>query len=166
MSKLINELDQLMLMSNSFTRMPNYFRYVIKMGKEIDPKIYWEYLGEAYVGSDGNHKGMPIIKQMFLKDLPFREHLMTPEEREYLAALPEEITIYRGCSVLESEGKYHGISWSLNEAKAKFFAFEEIRNRYRKNQRNTVIQKTVSKSDVVAYFNRREEEEIIYIPNH
>ena len=85
---------------------------------------------------------------------------MSEEERQFLAQLPESITIYRGGSLAEHKSKKYGISWSLGKKIAEQFADVKV---IIDKKEMMVIEKQINKADVIAYFNERQEEEIIYI---
>ena len=79
--------------------------------------------------------------------------LMDYEELNYFNNLPEKIVIYRGGV------SKRGISWTLDKDIAEWFA-----NRFKAiNKGGQLFEKKVFKNDCIAYFNGREEEEIIYI---
>jgi len=79
--------------------------------------------------------------------------LMDYDELNYFNNLPKKIVIYRGGV------SKRGISWTLNKDIAEWFA-----NRFRAiNKGGQLFEKKVYKNDCIAYFNDREEEEIIYI---
>lgn len=121
---------------------------------------YWQELAYAY--TQQNYKKIPYktYYKLFSVDKKHREALMTPDEREFLAMLPDQIIIYRGGSVTEQKTKKYGISWTLNREIAEQFAnVKTIRDK----KEMIVIEKEINKSEVIAYFNQRQEEEIIYI---
>lgn len=121
---------------------------------------YWQELAYAY--TQQNYKKIPYktYYKLFSTDKKQREVLMNPDEREFLASLPDKITIYRGGSVTEQKTKKYGISWTLNREVAEQFAnVKTIRDK----KEMIVIEKEINKSEVIAYFNQRQEEEIIYI---
>ena len=77
-------------------------------------------------------------------------HLMMDEEdTKFFNELPNTITIYRG----GVDDK--GYSWTLDREKAEWFA-----NRF--NFDYEVFEKTINKSDAIAYLSDRNESEIIY----
>lgn len=165
------ELERLLCYSNSFDQMYNYFRYVIKRGYggDMDPKVYWKYLRQAYTGSDNNRDGIPIIKTMFTRPWPHRECLMEDHEQTLYNALPNQVTIYRGMTEAEArKGKKdpieYGISWTLKMSVAEFFAYQYGRNFSTNHMKKTTVERSVPKTDIVAYFSGRNEDEVIYIP--
>jgi len=77
---------------------------------------------------------------------------MEDEDRNILAELPEEFTVWRGvCEDL-------GYSWTLSEKTAEFFA-----NRPLNEATGEVISRTVHKDEVFAYLGGRSEEEILIV---
>ena len=83
--------------------------------------------------------------------------LMTPEEMEVYDSLPDTLTVYRGVSPGRVE---NGLSWTANKEKALWFA-----KRFRSRGRNGVLLSgTVRKKDVLAYLNRRSEDELVIYP--
>lgn len=81
--------------------------------------------------------------------------LMTDDERTQLAAMPEELTLYRGCKKRNAEG----LSWTISYDWADYFAYKAIAG--------DVISGKAKKSDVIAYFDRnKEEKEIVILPEN
>ena len=84
--------------------------------------------------------------------------LMEDENYEVFKNLPDEFVIYRGVG---TESNPMGLSWTRNREKAIWFAkrfdFEKVKKGY--------VQRAVVKKEwVLAYFNDREEEEIVVNP--
>ena len=77
---------------------------------------------------------------------------MTEEEYEIYNNLPETFTVYRGVA---SGRNAKGMSWTQNLEVAKWFA-----NRFNCGKKGYIQQATANKKDVLAYFNRRDEDEI------
>jgi hypothetical protein len=123
---------------------------------------YWQELALAY--TQQNYKKIPYktYYNLFSADKQHREALMTPEQIDFLANLPNKITIYRGGSVTEQKTKRYGISWTLKREIAEQFANVKT---LRDKKEMVVIEKEIDKSEAIAYFNQRQEEEIIYISN-
>lgn len=78
--------------------------------------------------------------------------IMDPQEQMVYEALPEKVTVYRG---INSKGSVKGISWTLSKKKAYWFA-----SRWPENK-GMVYQAMVSKEHIYAYFNGRNEQEVI-----
>ena len=76
---------------------------------------------------------------------------MDESEIQLLNSLPELVTIYRGCVKGLNED---GLSWTLDKAKAKFFA-----NRFSKD--GIILEREIPKSDIIAVLLGRGESEVI-----
>lgn len=127
---------------------------------DFSDEEYWRNLGYAYTMQ--NYKKIPYktLYNLFNSDRPKRNKLMSKEELGYLKSLPKEITIFRGGSESEKKSKKYGVSWTLDRKIAEQFANVKT---LRDKKKMIVHEMTIKKSEVIAYFNEREEEEIIYI---
>ena len=65
-------------------------------GSEIQDQEYWRLFADAWTGCDTPMAKMDIIRPLMDSNRSDRDHVMTEDERSVLAALPDEITIYRG----------------------------------------------------------------------
>lgn len=128
---------------------PNAFQaYIYDSG--IKDKDYWELLSHVWIDTEYPYISMDLWSHFFSSDRKDKQCLMNPSERVFFRELPDEITIYRGQHL-----KYDiGISWTLDEALAKFFA-------YRFNTEGTILTKTIKKESALCYFSRRGESEIL-----
>jgi hypothetical protein len=144
---------------NSYNRFQTFLGIIPKLTGEN----YWYALRNSYDCSDNLFEVSGLVKGCFLKDEPQRECLMLPDEVEYLNTLPEIITIYRGMTENEFNQKSFGISWTLKKEVAEFFANTYQRNLATNHLKKKVHEMTIDKSEVIAYFNERNEFEIIYI---
>lgn len=81
--------------------------------------------------------------------------LMTPEECAAFSALPNEIELYRG--VRKCSKKIRGMSWTTSLETAEFFSkrFSEG------HSRGDLYKAQIRKSDILAYFLERGEQEIV-----
>jgi hypothetical protein len=100
-------------------------------------------------------------KVALLSPRPEREYIMREEDRAVFNALPERFTVYRGCNHL-NEG---GFSWTLKREVAEWFVgynakFDLVKSKLVEAR---VIERVVKKSDCIAYFGERKEEEILTI---
>ena len=86
--------------------------------------------------------------------------MMDADEKTFFDQLPKELKIYRGVYLNKKDNKYDflGSSWTLDFEMAKWFA---ERRGFRENEYPLVYSLTVNKEDVLAYFTRREEAEIL-----
>lgn len=131
---------------------------------KLSDKTYWDAIHCAYVSSDNIYKQIPLeqLLAIFLNsNRKQREFIMTKKEQKYLNSLPEFVTIYRGMSLMESDSKVYGISWTLSEERAIFFT-TDLRSA---DVNGIVVRLEVPKSDIIAYWSDRDEHEIIYIEN-
>lgn len=84
-----------------------------------------------------------------------KKHLMTKEDYAVYDNLPETFTIYRGVSVGHNP---KGLSWTRSLKTAQWFA-----DRFNLGEEKGYIQTAVAKKEnVLAYFNTRNEDEIVY----
>ena len=120
---------------------------------------YWEMVSQVWSDSENIWQHRRAWRQVWLSKEPERDAVMDTTEREHLASLPDDLTIYRGVSLRSA---MHGLSWTLDREKAQWFA-----NRWLcfKRRRPILLQTVVRKTDVVAYFAGRKEQEIVVHPN-
>ena len=136
----------------------------------IPDKIYWQMVSDCYTRSNLAHSHMHIILDYLNDKRPDKDYLMDEEEREFFINLPDEVTIYRGCTKKEIRSGNFRISWTLDKKVAEFFAYtyinpiHEVRSEEKDISKFDVIEKTVSKKDLLCYFGGREEAEVLYIP--
>jgi len=126
---------------------------------------YWEILAKNYTMCNNTYRFKKELKEVFTDNVPGREKLITDKAKEILENLPEQVIIYRGMSVTENETGDYGISWTLDKKVAEKFAFNYIHNYDTIGQEHIVKELVVDKSKIVAYFDGRNEQEIIYIHN-
>ncbi len=118
---------------------------------------------ETYTQSSNNYKNRYKIRELFSSKFILRDHLMDKNEQELLMNLPNDVIIHRGMSEDEYNKGNYGVSWSLNKSVAEKFAFQYLHNYDTRTQKHLVKTITIKKEDIVAYFNQRGEDEIIYI---
>lgn len=131
-----------------------FFEYINKRYK-LSVEAYSEALKEAYTRGRILRKA----KKYFNNKKYNWVSVANEEEKTIYNSLPERITIYRGTSIKEARGsKYNlGLSWTFDRGTAEFFAF-----RYGLPDR-AVIEVDISKDEIKAFFNERNEKEIICI---
>jgi len=115
--------------------------------------------GDVWVESEnpnGDINVPPNESAKYFKQADKRK-LMNDAEYEYYANLPERMTIYRGVSVGRVK---NGLSWTADEKIAVWFA-----NRFNNNgKRGYLLKADILKENVLAYFCRRGEEELVVYP--
>jgi len=126
--------------------------------KQFDDGSYWLTLGRIWSQQEEVWRQRNWYLQRFRSPRPQRESLMSAEEHQYLHELPAEFPIYRG--FIGNRGE--GLSWSLDRAKAEWFArrFSILTELGQPRLMTGVIKK----KDVLAYFDGREEKEIVVDP--
>jgi hypothetical protein len=126
---------------------------------------FWSNFSQLYLNKSDDEDVLKVLKMVFLTNTKKDRHcLMSEEEREFLNSLPDVIEIHRGMTVRESKSKEYGISWTLDKKIAEFFAYEYLQALVSK-EKKTVVTQTIPKSEVIAYLNGREEQEILWITN-
>ena len=115
----------------------------------IDDAMYWNVLGTLW------KMGGTVVQQELWKDLfqinrKKRHKIMKKRERKRWRRLPETIVAYRA---INNESEIDSaISWTLSMT---------IANEFSEDGKRKVVEKTFSKKDVFAFFDRRREEEIL-----
>lgn len=153
----------------SSTHPNNLEDILLQHQSKMSDEVYWKSIGHCYVSSDMAHANSIIVDYFLKNKRPNKHFLMTEEERAFLNNLPEKITIYRGCSKKEIKSKKLKYSWTLKKSIAEYFAFEYINYTVEKSvikdkSKYEVVERTIDKSEIYAYFGGREEEEILYFP--
>lgn len=83
-----------------------------------------------------------------------KEWLMEKEDLEVYEGLPQKLTVYRGVAVGRNP---KGLSWTANLEKAEWFA-----HRFDRGDKVGYVQVAkITKDEVLAYFNTRNEDEIV-----
>lgn len=146
---------------NSYSRLPHLISFACRM----DYTQWLSLLGEEWSSCDnvGQYADMLIDETPFgdLLDMPtLGKWMMTDDERRDLAALPETLTIYRGCYALNK----WGLSWTMDIEAARKFPFL---NRYQQGGQALIVTAQIRRSEIIALKNDRNECEVIcYRPKH
>jgi len=115
---------------------------------------YWTSLGDIWIDSENLWQNKEQWDSFLSSKRPGRENMMNENERMDLSQLPNSLSIFRG--FIEDQNE-NGLSWTTDKEKAKWFS-----TRFAKTGDKPVVAKaTVKKDDVVAYFTRRGESEIV-----
>ena len=141
----------------------NRFETFLKIKDELKGKKYWYNLKVAYTDSDDLFRYSEQIKECFSKKEPEVYYLMDFKELDYLKSLPEKITIYRAMTESELVSGVFGVSWTLKKDIAEFFCYKYQRNYSTIGLKKVIHKITIYKKDIIAFFNNRNEFEIIYI---
>lgn len=119
----------------------------------LSNKDFSTLLGSAYTGTDNPNEVLnkAQLLNLFKKATPF--DLMDNNEFEIFKNLPETITIYRSAKT-SKKNNIETLSWTLDYNIAKWFS-----NRH--TTKGRIFQAEINKEHVLAYFNRRNEKEVI-----
>ena len=126
-----------------------------QFGDQISNTAFWSLVGSVWVDSENIWQNFAEWDDILNTERPRREYMMTKEERAVWRKLPNQVTVYRGSIPDKNEG---GLSWTLNRNVAKFFA-KRFANVHHAG--GVIDTATVPKQLVVAYFDGRNEEEIV-----
>lgn len=156
---LLNNIDQQNY--NKLWLGPEYFPLIVKhFAKKMSDREYWQFISQNYVMYNPKVHFLPESAfNVFKSKRPERHYLMSKRAKTYLNSLPEILTIYRGMSVLEYDAQLFRYSWTLSKKVATFFA-----GKYHSTQDCVVVSMQVEKNKVIAYFESRNEKEVIYFP--
>ena len=124
----------------------------LAIADKLPDEKYWSLLSSIWTDTENAWQNLETWKSLFNSDRPKSERLMDWDEQLALSSLADTVKVYRGCQKGINE---EGISWTLKRDKAEWFA-----NRFSKD--GIVLEKEISKSDIIAVFTGRNEFEVIY----
>lgn len=128
----------------------------INIQHRMKDTVYWRLLGDVWTDTENQHSYLKELKVLVTSLRPNRHYLMNEEEDNYFRSLPDEVIIYRGCIKNLNE---NGLSWTLNKDKADWFS-----NRLNREGKAIILEKKINKRELIAFFNGRNEYEVIHIP--
>lgn len=115
----------------------------------------------SYVWTDsedpGNLGSRDLLEYLFCSVEP--EYLMSDEELHVLDSLPMTVQVYRGVSRVHPDGEDSRLSWSLDKGVARKFA-----KRFSNKGDGFIYTGYVDKRDILAYFDSRDEKEVVCHP--
>ena len=114
-----------------------------------DDSNYWNFLGTAWKAGGSYEKQDYWIKLFKSKRRNAHKIMKTSERREFLR-LPKIVTAYRAYT--DDQELESSICWSLDEKFVKQYAEKTGRK---------IAKQKFEKSDIFAFFNRRQESEIL-----
>ena len=133
---------------------PYRILYLYLIQDYLNPKTFANLLKDCYTETEYPNKDVNVsvekIKAMF--ESADKNLIMDNNEKNIYNNLDNEVTIYRG---FFSNKYYKALSWTLDFEKAKFFA-----TRFN-NTNGCIYQANIKKDDILAYFDCRNEKEII-----
>jgi len=109
---------------------------------------YWDLISWLWQDTECVYENLDTWIELMTLEFSEPQLMMNDKEKEVYDNLPEIVRVYRG----GVDDK--GLSWSLSREKAEWFA-----NRF--DYGYQVFEKEIKKSDILAYLNGRQEQEII-----
>ncbi len=131
------------------------FDKLLSIQDRLSNKLYYELLGDTWTTSEYVSQYFDEWYEAFTVERADRHYCMTPGERTEFSLLSESIRIYRG----HTADNANGLSWTTDKDLAIWFA-----NRF-KEDGPQVTEGMIDKKWVLAYFNRRNEHEIVAHPD-
>ncbi|HWA27543.1 MAG TPA: hypothetical protein VG734_17945 [Lacunisphaera sp.] len=140
---------------------------LVEILPRLNDREYWTLLRDVWISSEVTLPDKDKWLSLLRAKRPERDRLMVPSDRRFLARLPDVVTIYRGCGHVDG---IYGLSWTLDYERARFFAVYACGPRRRvlspqyHGTTPTIAKATCPKNDVLSYFSRRNEAEIVVDP--
>jgi hypothetical protein len=142
--------------------------YKLNLLEVFAPKIpssaYWEVLADVWTEVENHWQSLDTIKRLWHmtghEKNGHYETMFNSDELQVWKNLPNEsMTVYRGYTHPEAR---RGWSWTFSPAKARWFAERVAR------QDNTpkVVRAEVARKDILAFFDRRNEREVVIDPRN
>ena len=126
---------------------------------QMTDEEFWDEVSWLWTDSENIWENMKDWRRVWRSKRPGRERVMDDDERAKLESLPDMIDIYRG-SFLYPWVASQGLSWTLDRDRAIWFA-------YRLKPEHAIpwlLTGKVRKRSVLAYLDRRSENEIVVLP--
>ena len=138
-------------------RKPYRLTFIKHCESYLSEKDLAELFADAWVSSENPNQdancSISYLIKMFQKC--DKKYLMQEEDYKVYKSLPDVFNIYRGVAVGRNP---QGLSWTQNLETAKWFA-----NRFNTDTKKGYVQVGIAKKEhVLAYFNTRGEDEIVY----
>lgn len=145
------DIDSIFFMMCNQYRM-QYFSHIKQWLSEKD---FGSLLAYSWVNDENanNNSVVDIEDILYYFKKAQKIYLMNEEELEKYKKLPQKITVYRGVTDHNRDND-KALSWTLSKKKAEWFA-------HRFDEEGDVIEKEIDKKDIYAYFNSRNEDEVI-----
>ena len=138
-------------------RAPYRLAFIKQCEQYLSEKDFAGLLADAWVSSENPNQdancSISCLIKMFKRCN--KKYLMQEKDYEVYKSLPDTFNIYRGVAVGRNP---KGLSWTQNLETAKWFA-----NRFNRGTKKGYVQMGIAKKEhVLAYFNTRNEDEIVY----
>lgn len=161
------EIREAMRYCGSFDRAPKLVQ--VWLTQDVSDDDWLTVLGEEWTVCDSiGHFSEHLLDDTPLGEVLFdaeyaasvRHLMMTDAENEAYAALPDKVTIYRGCYAANK----WGLSWSLDRDTAAGFP---LLHRYRQDGQPLLVKAIADKSRIAFLkLSRSESEVVTYRPRH
>lgn len=126
----------------------------------LSQKDFSEILADAWIRSENPNMDKNFVKKslvdMFKK--ADKSILMDGEEKEKFDSFEDTVTVYRGVTSYNAKN-IKALSWSTDYQTAEWFA-------HRFGEEGTVYEAQISKEHILAFFNGRNESEVIVDPKY
>lgn len=146
------DLNQLLSRCDSTTRLQVLWEQWVKVPSEQRPTTFLD----TFQISDRSARWM-VVEMLQSMQLPIFD---SEAARDAYQELPAKVCLFRGAHRDESSNLPLGISWTLSESQARFFAFE---HRFRPED-GAVLKAKVTKTAIAAMIWERGEKEILVLP--
>ena len=125
------------------------------IAKFLSKEEFSDLLGDAWVTSEYANLDENVTKKQLLKLFKSadKSKLMSEDELETFENFEDEIVVYRGVGS-GNKNNIKALSWTTSFGKAKWFA-----ERWGKGGK--IYSATISKENILAYFDRKNEDEVI-----
>lgn len=153
---LMDSVSMVMFMINKPYKLV-FLKYIKRyLSKEDFSKL----LADAWTITEKPSSDQNVSISTFIKwfESCDKKHLMDKDDYNFYNNLADEIVIYRG--VCGTKNYKKGISWTLNKETAEFFS-----RRWSADSDGYILSGIAKKEDVLAFFNSRNEQEIIINPS-
>lgn len=135
---------------------PYRLQAFMEVRERMDDSCYWNLLRDIWIDSESPYINIEVWKRLFSNKRRKKKRLLIDKaDRKAWKELPDVLTIYRG---VQHDGPDTGMSWTLSKEKAIFFAKRFANGK----ETGRVLEKQICKSEAIAYFNGRSEQEIIH----
>jgi hypothetical protein len=124
-----------------------------KIASDLPDETYWSLLASIWTDTENSWQNLDEWRKLFSSNRPHRDRLMDRDEILAYNSLADTVKVYRGCEKGINE---NGISWTLKRDKAEWFS-----TRFSKD--GVVLEKEVSKEDILAVFTGRNEFEVVIL---
>jgi hypothetical protein len=140
---------------NSYNRLPT----LLDLQWSVSAADWLRLLGDEWSSCDNVGQCLDDLEESPLASLspgdPDRRFLMNESELGVFDALPEEVTIWRGCY---ASNKW-GLSWSLDRQAASRFP---LLHRYKQERQPLLVKARIAKADVLMLKLDRNEAEVVW----